>query len=75
MKYGEQQMNKRIVRVPIESIGDVYGYSMIEYHMDFTNTINKLLKSNNINVKLKSMSYGGEHLDSDWRVLFELKKD
>ena len=68
-------MNKKIVRVPVESIGDVYGYSMIEFHMDFTNTINKLLKSNNINAQLKSMSYGGEYLDSDWRVLFELKKE
>ncbi len=67
-------MNKRIVRVPVESIGDVYGYSMIEFHMDFTNTINKLLKSNNINAQLKSASYGGEYLDSDWRVLFELKR-
>ena len=45
-------MNKKIVRVPIDSIGDVNGYSMIEYHMDFTETINKLLKSNNINVQL-----------------------
>jgi len=26
-------MNKKIVRVPVESIGDVYGYSMIEFHM------------------------------------------
>ena len=68
-------MNKKIVRVPVESIGDVSGYSMIEFHMDFTNTINKLLKSNNINAQLKSMSYGGEYLDSDWRVLFELKKE
>jgi hypothetical protein len=67
-------MNKKIVRVPIDSIGDVNGYSMIEYHMDFTETINKLLKSNNINVQLKSMSYGGEYSDSDWRVLFQLKK-
>ena len=45
-------MNKRIVRVPIESIGDVYGYSMIEYHMEFTKVINKLLKSNKINFRL-----------------------
>ena len=67
-------MNKKIVRVPIDSIGDVYGYSMIEFHSDFTKTINKLLKSNNINAQLKSMSYGGEYIDSDWRVLFELKK-
>jgi len=67
-------MNKKIVRVPIESIGDVYNYSMIEYHMNFTATINKLLKSNNINFKLKSMSYGGEKMDSDWKVLFELKE-
>ena len=67
-------MNKKIVRVPIDSIGDVNGYSMIEYHMDFTETINKLLKSNNINAKLKSMSYGGEYCDSDWRVLFKIEK-
>tara|TARA_R110000823_G_scaffold309084_1_gene433101 strand:+ start:464 stop:676 length:213 start_codon:yes stop_codon:yes gene_type:complete len=67
-------MNKRIVRVPIDSIGDTYGYSMIEYHMEFTEAINKLLKSNNINAKLKSMSYGGEYCDSDWRVLFQLNK-
>ena len=67
-------MNKKIVRVPIDSIGDVYGYSMIEFHMDFTKTINKLLKSNDINFKLKSMSFGGEKTDNDWRVLFELKK-
>jgi hypothetical protein len=66
-------MNKRIVRVPIDSVGDVCGYSMIEYHMEFTKAINKLLKSNNINFKLQSMSYGGE-LDSDWRVLFKIKK-
>ena len=68
-------MNKRIVRVPIDSIGDVNGYSMIEYHMEFTKVINKLLKSNNINFKLQSMSYGGEYLDSDWRVLFKIKKE
>ena len=67
-------MNKRIVRVPIDSVGDVYSYSMIEYHMEFTKAINKLLKSNNINFKLQSMSYGGEYLDSDWRVLFKIKK-
>ena len=67
-------MNKKIVRVPIDSIGDTCGYSMIEYHMEFTETINKLLKSNNINFKLQSMSYGGEYLDSDWRVLFKIKK-
>ena len=36
---------------------------------------NKSIKVlNNINFKLQSMSYGGEKLDSDWRVLFELKK-
>ena len=68
-------MNKRIVRVPVDSIGDVHSYSMIEYHMEFTKAINKLLKSKNINFKLQSMSYGGEYLDSDWRVLFELKKE
>jgi len=68
-------MNKRIVRVPIDSIGDVNGYSMIEYHMEFTKTINKLLKLNNIDFKFKSMSYGGEYLDSDWRVLFQLNKE
>ena len=67
-------MNKRIVRVPIDSVGDVYSYSMIEYHMEFTKAINKLLKSNNINAKLKSMSYGGEYCDSDWRVLFKIEK-
>ena len=67
-------MNKRIVRVPIESIGDVYGYSMIEYHMDFTETVNKLLKSTNINFKLQSTSYGGEYLDEDWRILFKMEK-
>jgi len=67
-------MNKRIVRVPIESIGDVYGYSMIEYHMDFTKTVNKLLKSNNINFKLQSTSYGGEYLDEDWRILFKIER-
>ena len=44
-------MNKRIVRVPIDSIGDVNGYSMIEYHMEFTKVINKLLKSNKINFR------------------------
>jgi len=42
--------------------------------MEFTEAINKLLKSNNINVQLKSMSYGGEYSDSDWRVLFQLNK-
>jgi hypothetical protein len=67
-------MNKRIVRVPIDSVGDVYGYSMIEYHMEFTKAINKLLKSNNINFKLQSMSYGGKYLDSDWRVLFKIER-
>jgi hypothetical protein len=67
-------MNKRIVRVPIDSIGDTCGYSMIEYHMEFTEAINKLLKSNNINAKLKSMSHGGEYCDSDWRVLFKIEK-
>jgi len=67
-------MKKRIIRVPIESIGDVFGYSMIEFHMDITKTINKLLKSSNINFELKSMSYGGEYSDSDWRILFELKE-
>jgi len=67
-------MNKRIVKVPVESVGDTCGYSMIEYHMEFTEAINKLLKSNNINFKLQSMSYSGEYLDSDWRVLFKIKK-
>jgi hypothetical protein len=47
---------------------------MIEFHTDFTETINKLLKSNNIDFKLKSTSFGGEYADCDWRVLFELKK-
>ena len=68
-------MNKKIVRVPIDSIGDVNGYSMIEYHMAFTETINKLLKSNNINFKLQSMSYGGEYCDSDCRILFKLEEN
>ena len=45
---------------------------MIEYHVDFTETINTLLKSNHINYKLSSMSYGGD--DDDWRVLFQLRK-
>ena len=67
-------MNKKIIRVPRESIGDVYGYSMIEYHMDFTKTVNKLLKSNNINFKLQSMSIGGEYLDDDWRILITMEK-
>ena len=66
-------MNKRIIRVPPEAQGDHLGhYNMIEYHVDFTETINKLLKSNHINYKLSSMSYGGD--DDDWRVLFQLRK-
>ena len=68
------KMNKKIIRVPADSVGDVCGYSMIEYHMQFTETINKLLKSNNIPYKLSSFSYGGEYADSDWRVLFKLNK-
>ena len=42
--------------------------------MNFTETDNKLLKSNNINFKLQSTSYGGEYLDEDWRILFKIKK-
>ena len=68
-------MNKKIVRVPSESIGDVCSYSMVEFHMDFTETVNKLLKSNNINYKLKSMSHGGKKIDDDWKILFELKRE
>ena len=67
-------MNKRIIRIPEISVGDTCGYSMIEYHMEFTETINKLLKSNNINYKLSSMSYGSCETTDDWRVLFKLKK-
>jgi len=64
-------MNKKIVRVPICHVGDIgSGYNMIDYHMDFTEIVNKLLKSNNINFNLSSCSYGGD----DWRVLFELKR-
>ena len=66
-------ISKKIVRVPVMSTGDVFGYSMIEFHTDFTETMNKLLKSNNIDFKLKSTSFGGEY-DDDWRVLFELNK-
>ena len=61
-------MNKKIVRVC------AYSPDMIDYHMDFTETVNKLLKSNNINFKLSSCSYGGEDYEDDWRILFELKK-
>ena len=43
-------MNKRIVRVPEDSIGDVYSYCMIEYHTDIKGKINQLLK-------LKKMLY------------------
>jgi hypothetical protein len=68
-------MNKKIVRIPIEEIGDVMSsYCMIDYHMEFTKVVNSLLKSNNIDFKLTSMSYGGEKIDNDWRILFELKK-
>ena len=67
-------MNKRIVRIPEISVGDTCGYSMIEYHMEFTETINKLLKSNNINYKLSSMSYGRCETTDDWRVLFKIEK-
>ena len=63
-------MNKKIVRVSCCE----FGYDMIDYHMDFTETVNKLLKSNNINFKLSSCSYGGEDYSDDWRILFELKK-
>jgi|TARA_A100001391_G_scaffold161827_1_gene120816 hypothetical protein len=69
-------MNKRIVRVPITDVGDISGgYDMVEYHMDFTETVNKLLKSNNINFNLSSCSHGGEGYEDDWRILFELKKE
>ena len=68
-------MNKRIVRIPEISVGDTCGYSMIEYHTDFTETINKLLKSNNINYRLCSMSYGATESTNDWRILFELKNE
>jgi len=62
-------MNKKIVRVCPDSP------DMIDYHMDFTETVNKLLKSNNINFKLLSCSYGGDDYTDDWRILFELKKE
>tara|TARA_R100001126_G_C4803229_1_gene137984 strand:- start:111 stop:323 length:213 start_codon:yes stop_codon:yes gene_type:complete len=67
-------MSKRIVRVPEDSIGDVYSYSMIEYHTDITEKINQLLKIKKIPYKLTSQSYGGTDTTDDWRVLFELKK-
>tara|TARA_R100001163_G_C4927770_1_gene105071 strand:+ start:57 stop:266 length:210 start_codon:yes stop_codon:yes gene_type:complete len=67
-------MNKRIIRIPEIDVGDTCGYSMIEYHMEFTETINKLLKSNNINYKLSSMSYGRCETTDDWRVLFKIEK-
>jgi len=68
-------MNKKIVRVPTCHVGDVgSGYDMIDYHMDFTRAVNKLLKANNINFNLSSFSYGGEGYEDDWRILFELKK-
>jgi len=35
-------MNKRIVRVPEDSIGDVYSYCMIEYHTDITEKIKEI---------------------------------
>jgi hypothetical protein len=62
-------MNKKIVRVCPDSL------DMIDYHMNFTETVNKLLKSNNINFKLLSCSYGGDDYSDDWRILFELKKE
>jgi putative aminopeptidase FrvX len=67
-------MDKKIVRVPEISVGDTCGYSMIEYHMDFTEIVNKLLKSNNIDYKLFSMSYGRTDTTDDWRVLFKIEE-
>jgi|TARA_A100001011_G_scaffold260091_1_gene268579 hypothetical protein len=74
LNKGKNNMNKKIIRIPEISVGDTCGYSMIEYHMDFTDIINKLLKVNNIDYKLSSMSYGRCETTDDWRVLFELKK-
>ena len=68
-------MNKKIIRIPEISVGDTAGYSMIEYHMEFTEIVNKLLKSNNIDYKLSSMSYGRCETTDDWRILFKLKKE
>ena len=65
-------MNKRIVRVPENSIGDVYSYCMIEYHTDITEKINQLLKLKKIPYKLTSQSYGRTDTTDDWRVLFQL---
>ena len=67
-------MNKRIVRVPEDSVGDTYAYCMIEYHMDITEKINQLLKINKIPFKLTSESHGITEKTTDWRVLFELEK-
>ncbi len=66
-------MNKKIVRVPEDSVGDTSAYCMIEYHMDITEKINQLLKSNKIPFKLTSESYGITEKTTDWRILFELK--
>ena len=43
------------------------------FKLVYKNTINTSAL-NNINAKLKSMSYGGEYCDSDWRVLFKIEK-
>ena len=47
---------------------------MIDYHMDFTQVVNKLLKANNIKYKLNSCSHGSTKYENDWRVVFTLKK-
>ena len=67
-------MNKRVVRVPEDSIGDTSAYCMIEYHMDITEKINQLLKINKIPFKLTSESHGTKEKKTTWRILLELKK-
>jgi len=67
-------MNTKLIRVNEGSIGDVSAYCMIDYHMDFTEVVNKLLKANNINYKLDSCSHGSTKYENDWRVVFTLKK-
>lgn len=68
-------MNKRIVRVPEDSVGDTMVYCMIDYHMDITEKINQLLKINKIPYKLTSQSHGRTDTTDDWRILFELKEN
>ena len=68
-------MSKKRIEIPRFDCGDTADYCMIDYHMDFTKTVNEMMKTLNIKYTLDSCSYGGETSDDDWEIEFRLEKE